>query len=52
MNFCEIVAPMEINIPAKFHCFMATRFLKADIQSCQKTLFFLKGAQAVLEKVA
>jgi hypothetical protein len=37
--FCEIVVPMEISIPAKFYCFMATRFLKADIQSCQKTHF-------------
>jgi hypothetical protein len=29
-----------ISIPAKFYCFMATRFLAADIQSCQKTRFF------------
>jgi hypothetical protein len=34
--FCEILVPMEINITAKFYCFMATR---ADIQSCQKTRF-------------
>jgi hypothetical protein len=30
---------MEISIPAKFYCFMATRFLTADIQICQKTCF-------------
>jgi hypothetical protein len=39
MNFCEIVIPMEISIPAKFYCFMATRFLRADILSCQETNF-------------
>jgi hypothetical protein len=39
--FCEIVVPMEIlSIPAKFYCFMATRVLRADIQSCQKNSFF------------
>jgi hypothetical protein len=32
---------METGIPAKFYCFMATRFLRADIQSCQKNSFFL-----------
>jgi hypothetical protein len=36
-DFCEILVPMEISIPAKFYCFMATRFLRADIQNCQKT---------------
>jgi hypothetical protein len=35
MIFCEIVVPTEIRIPAKFYCFMATRFLRADIQSCK-----------------
>jgi hypothetical protein len=30
---------MQISIPAKFCCFMATRFLRADIQICQKTRF-------------
>jgi hypothetical protein len=38
--FCEIVVRIEISIPAKFYCFMATRFLTADIQSSQKTHFF------------
>jgi hypothetical protein len=47
--FCEIVVPMEISIPAKFYCFMATIFLEADIQSYQKRVFW---AQVVLEKVA
>jgi hypothetical protein len=36
MIFCGIVVPMEVSIPAKFYCFMATRFLRADIQSCPK----------------
>jgi hypothetical protein len=49
MTFCEIVVPMEISIPAKFSCFMNTRFLRADIQRCQKLVFW---AQVVLEKVA
>jgi hypothetical protein len=31
---------MEISIPAKVYCFVATRFLPADIQSCQKKLSF------------
>jgi hypothetical protein len=31
---------MEISILAKFYCFMATSFLRADIQNCQKTRFF------------
>jgi hypothetical protein len=48
--FCEIVVPVEISIPARFYCFMATRLLTADIQSCQKTRFFL--TQVVLENVA
>jgi hypothetical protein len=39
MFFCEIVVPMEISIPAKFYCFMATRLLRADIQICQITRF-------------
>jgi hypothetical protein len=39
-NFCDIVVPIEISIPAKFYCFMATRFLRADIQSCQKNSLF------------
>jgi hypothetical protein len=30
---------MEISIPAKFYCFLATTFLRADIQNCQKTHF-------------
>jgi hypothetical protein len=47
---CEIVVPMEISIPAKFYCFMNTRFLTAYIQICQKKRVFL--AQVVLEKVA
>jgi hypothetical protein len=29
--FCEVVVPMEISIPAKFYCFIATTFLRADI---------------------
>jgi hypothetical protein len=41
---------MEINIPAKFYCFMATRFLTAGIQIYKKKLVF--WAQVVLEKVA
>jgi hypothetical protein len=40
MSFWEIVVPTEIIMSAKFYCFMATRFLTADIQSCQKTSFF------------
>jgi hypothetical protein len=40
MIFCEIVVPIEISIPAKFYCLMATRFSTADIQSCQKNAFF------------
>jgi hypothetical protein len=39
MITCEIVVPVEISIPAKFCWFMATRFLRADIQSCKKTRF-------------
>jgi hypothetical protein len=39
MIFCDIVVPMEISIPVKFYCFIATRFLTADIQSCPKTRF-------------
>jgi hypothetical protein len=39
--FCEIVVPMEISIPAKFYCFMATKFFRSDIQSCKKKLVFL-----------
>jgi hypothetical protein len=39
MIFCETAVPMEIRIPAKFYCFMATRFLRADIQNCQKISF-------------
>jgi hypothetical protein len=49
MIYCEIVVPVEISIPAKFYCFMATSFLSEDIQSCQKTRF---SAQVVLYKVA
>jgi hypothetical protein len=48
-DFCDIVVTMEISIPAKFYCFMATRFLTAHIQSCQKLVYL---AQVVLEKVA
>jgi hypothetical protein len=47
--FCEIVVPMEISIRTKFYCFMATRFLTADIQSCQKMRFF---GTSSLRKVA
>jgi hypothetical protein len=39
-DICEIVVPIEISIPAKFYCFMATSFLASGIQSCQKTRFF------------
>jgi hypothetical protein len=39
MIFREIVVPMEASIPAKFYWFTATRFLRVDIQSCQKTNF-------------
>jgi hypothetical protein len=54
MIFCDIVVPMGISIPAKFYCFMATRFLTADIQICKKkkkkkNLFW---PQVFLEKVA
>jgi hypothetical protein len=31
---------MDRSIPANFYCFMTTKFLRADIQSCQKTHFF------------
>jgi hypothetical protein len=31
---------LAISIPAKFYCFMTTRFLTADIQICQKTSLF------------
>jgi hypothetical protein len=48
MIFCEILVPMEISIPAKFYCSVATRFLTADIRSCQKANFW---AQVVEEKV-
>jgi hypothetical protein len=34
---------MELSIPAKFYCFMATTFLRADIQTCQKTNFLGTG---------
>jgi hypothetical protein len=30
MIFCEIVVPMEVSIPAKFYCFMATRFCQKE----------------------
>jgi pantothenate kinase len=30
---------MDLIIPAKFYCYMATRFLRSDIQSCQTTNF-------------
>jgi hypothetical protein len=43
MISCEIVVPMEISIAAKFHWFMATRVLRADIQSCQKTSFLARS---------
>jgi hypothetical protein len=39
--FCKIVVPMEISIPAKFYCFDATRFLRADIWICRKKKSFL-----------
>jgi hypothetical protein len=38
---------MDIIIPANFYYFMATRFLRADIQNCQKHFFF---AEVVLQK--
>jgi hypothetical protein len=41
MIFCEIVVPVGVSIPAKFYCFIATRFLRANIQNCKKkTRFF------------
>jgi hypothetical protein len=49
MVFCEIVDPVELSIPATFHCFMVTRILRADIQSCQKAHFW---AQVLLLKLA
>jgi hypothetical protein len=49
MVFCEIVVPVEISIPATFHCFLATRILRADIQSCQEAHFW---AQVLLLKLA
>jgi hypothetical protein len=39
--FGNIVDPVEVLILAKCYCFMATRFLRVDIQSCQKNCFFL-----------
>jgi hypothetical protein len=44
--FYETVVPKEISIPAKFYCFMATRFFRADIRSCQPVF----RAQVALEK--
>jgi hypothetical protein len=43
MIFCDIVVPIEISIPAKFYCLIATKFLTADIQSCQKMRFVGKS---------
>jgi hypothetical protein len=51
MIFCEIVVPMEIGIPAKFDYFMATGFLRIDIRSCQKKVFFVwRGGTSYLGK--
>jgi hypothetical protein len=55
MIFCEIVVSMEMSIPDIFYCYMATRFLRADVWSCQKLTWGGGGgggAQVVLEKVA
>jgi hypothetical protein len=41
----EIVDPMEISIPAKFYRFMATTFLRPDIQSFKKTCFLATSCQ-------
>jgi hypothetical protein len=49
MISCEIVVQMQVSIPAKFYCFMATSFLTAYIQSCQRTCFL---AQVFLEKTS
>jgi hypothetical protein len=43
MIFCEITVPNEISIPAKFYCFMATRFWTADIKFVKKHVFFGTG---------
>jgi hypothetical protein len=39
MIYCEPVAPVTINVIAKFYCFMTTRILWAGIQNCQKICF-------------
>jgi hypothetical protein len=39
---------MGMSIPAKFYCFMATRFLRADIQRCQKN--YWGGGTSCLSK--
>jgi hypothetical protein len=55
--FFDIEVPMEISIPAKFYWFLATRFLRADIQSWQKTCFLgtsclrKSGTTATLTKI-
>jgi hypothetical protein len=36
-DICEFIVPMEICMPAKFYCFMATRLLRVNTQSCRKT---------------
>jgi hypothetical protein len=47
--FCEIIFPVEKSIPAKFSCCMATRILRPQIQSFQKTIFL---AQFIFGQVA
>jgi hypothetical protein len=45
--FYEIVVPMEMTIPAKFYCFMATRFWRTV-----KILAFLLVAHIIVGKMA
>jgi hypothetical protein len=39
INFCDIIVSVEVSIPAKFYCSVATRFWRGDIQNCQKNCF-------------
>lgn len=48
-NFCENVVSVEVSIPVTSDCFMATKILRAEIQSFQIAGFY---AQDLLQKVA
>jgi hypothetical protein len=43
---------MQITIPTKFYCFMATRILREDVQICQREtrLFYWGGGTTYLRK--